>query len=150
MCTSFCILQIYCDSRYAAAVNYFLARIMDFISALKVQTSNLIVNLLPLFKLPYMHGSPAITENHYHTRSFLAHKILDRRSVFHQPKTFPAFPTHSMNPSTTTFTRPCLFWRSPGPALPLGASLPIVGSTLSLADKLTNKANGTSHTHIPK
>jgi hypothetical protein len=34
--------------------------------------------------------------------------------------------------------------------MPLGASLPIVGKTLSLADRLTNKAKGTSQTQRPK
>jgi hypothetical protein len=73
-------------------------------------------------------------------------------SVLHQPKTFPVSPTQSLKPSTTAFAIPCrLFFLSPDPpGMPPGSSLPIVGSTLSLADKLTKRANGTSQTHRPK
>ena len=50
--------------------------------------------------------------------------------------------------STTDLTKPCRLF------LPdesrRGSSLPIVGSTLSLADKLTNSANGTIQTQRPK
>ncbi|KAG5986313.1 hypothetical protein E4U54_005494, partial [Claviceps lovelessii] len=36
------------------------------------------------------------------------------------------------------------------PSAPRTGSVPMVGSTLSPADRLTNSAKGTSHTHRPK
>jgi hypothetical protein len=84
--------------------------------------------------------------------SYIVHQKLVPLFVPHQPKTFPVSPTQSLNPSTTAFAIPCrLFFLSPDiPGMPPGSSLPIVGSTLSLADKLTKRANGTSQTHSPK
>jgi len=84
--------------------------------------------------------------------SYIVHQKLVPLSVLHQPMTFPVSPTQSLNLSTTAFAIPCrLFFRSPDPpSIPPGSSLLIVGSTLSLADKLTKRANGTSQTHRPK
>jgi len=73
-------------------------------------------------------------------------------SVLHHPRPFPASPNQSLKPSTTAFAIPCrlLFLSPDDPVRLLGSSLPIVGRTLSLADRLTNSAKGTSQTQRPK
>jgi hypothetical protein len=74
-----------------------------------------------------------------------------------QPAVAPTAPIIDRTLSTKAFARPCprlAFPLSPAPELmpPAndGPSLPIVGRTLSLADKLTKSANGTNHTQSPK
>lgn len=51
-----------------------------------------------------------------------------------------------------TFAIPCLLFlpSAVAPGMVLGSSLAIVGSTLSLAERETKSAKGTSQTHSPK
>ncbi len=52
--------------------------------------------------------------------------------------------------STKAFAMPWLLLALLVPPDTAGPSLPIVGKTLSLAERLTNSENGTNHTHRPK
>lgn len=71
-----------------------------------------------------------------------------RSSGFFHPANRLTSPMAESTLSTITFTIPCRLF------FPLtsreGCSVPMVGNTLSLADRLTNKAKGISQTHNPK
>lgn len=66
------------------------------------------------------------------------------------PASLPNSPIHSRTVSTMTLAIPCRLFFPAAPGIPLGSSLPIVGNTLSLADRETKRENGTSQTHSPK
>ena len=62
----------------------------------------------------------------------------------------PPIPESTLSTSTLTIPWPRLDLLLSPPLVDAEGSLPMVGRTLSLAERLTNSANGTNQTHKPK